>query len=332
MHPVKRMLVVLPFALAGCKDTAKQPHPMVMADAPLPAGEGRLEVDGGTIWYKRSGSGTGTPVVLVHGGPGLSSYYLKALEALGDDRPVVRYDQLGGGKSSRISDTTLMNFDEFAAQLDALRQELGYSRVHLVGHSWGAMLALEYYRRHPDRVESLVLASPSLDVAAWNRDVTRLVATLSDSAQRAIRSYEQRGRENPGAYAVAVGEFYRRYVWRHPVAADLDSTLLTSNQAVGGYMKGSAAFVIGGTLGRYDATPYLKRVTVPVLYTAGEFDEADPATVRRFAALTRGAAVVVIPGAAHMTTWDNPSATVAAVRAFLRRADSTMAKRRRNYL
>lgn len=71
----------------------------------LGPGESMLPVTGGRIWYKVSGTGTGTPVILVHGGPGMGSFYMKSMEGLGDDRPVVRYDQLGAGKSDRMTDT-----------------------------------------------------------------------------------------------------------------------------------------------------------------------------------------------------------------------------------
>ena len=67
----------------------------------LETGEGNLPVPGGEIWYKVSGTGKGTPLVLIHGGPGASSFYLKPFEALGNDRQVIRYDQLGCGKSTR---------------------------------------------------------------------------------------------------------------------------------------------------------------------------------------------------------------------------------------
>lgn len=65
----------------------------------LPPAEATLAVDGGNIWYRVSGTGTGTPVILLHGGPGYGSFYLKPLEELGDNRPVVRFDQLGNRKA-----------------------------------------------------------------------------------------------------------------------------------------------------------------------------------------------------------------------------------------
>jgi len=70
----------------------------------------------------------------------------------------------------------------------------------------------------------------------------------------------------------------------------------------------------------------LKNVKVPVLYTVGDVDEADPATVRRFAAMTPGAKVEVIPDAADITTWDNPGAMLQVVRDFLVSVDADSAK------
>lgn len=322
--------------LLGCGDrtsaarqhAAETPPATASATPPLPPGEALLAVPDGRIWYKLSGSGPGTPVILLHGGPGFSSFYLKPFEALGGDRPVVRYDQLGGGKSSGLSDTTLFTIDHFVRELDSLRAHLGYRTVHLVGHSWGTILAVEYYRAHPERVASLTLGSAALDIPAWERNAKALVRTLPDSEQRAIRRREAEGNFDAPDYQQALEDFYSRYVWRHPVPADLDSTMATVNEAIYRYMQGPSEFTITGTLQHYDATPELSRVRVPTLYTVGEFDEAGPAIVARFARLTPGARVEVLPGSAHLTTWDAPEANVRVVRAFLRAADSSAAPAR----
>jgi len=295
--------------------------------AALPPGEARLAVDGGSIWYKITGSGPGVPVILLHGGPGYASFYLKLFEALGNDRAVVRYDQLGGGKSDRVTDTTLFTIAHFVRELDSLRAHLGCDKVHLLGHSWGTILAVEYYRTHPEHVASLVLASAALDIPAWERNARRLVSTLSDSAQRAIRVREAERRFDARDYRDAIGEFYGKYVWRHPVRADMDSLMATSNEIIYNHMQGPSEFTITGTLKGYDVTPQLGTIRVPTLYTVGEFDEADTATIRHFADLTPGARVVVLAGAAHLTPWDAPEASLRVVREFLRSADSASAKR-----
>ena len=237
----------------------------------LAAGEARLAVDGGRIWYKVSGSGTATPTILLHGGPGFASFYMKSQEAISADRPVVRYDQLGAGHSDHITDTAMFNIAHFVRELDSLRSHLGYDKVHVIGHSWRTILGLEYYRAHPEHVASLTPMSPALDMSAWERNAKRLVKTLSD-------------------------------------------------------MQGPSEFTIVGTLKTYDATPFLKDVKVPVLLTVGEFDEADPPTVRKHAQMTPGAKVAVIPGAAHIVQWDAPDETNRVVRTFLQSVDSTRSK------
>ena len=292
----------------------------------LPAGEARLAVDGGRIWYKVSGSGNATPAILLHGGPGYASFYMKSQEALSADRPIVRYDQLGAGHSDRVTDTAMFNIAHFVRELDSLRSHLGYDKVNLIGHSWGTILGLEYYRAHPEHVASLTLMSPALDIPAWERNAKRLVRTLSDSSQKAIATREAEGKFDAPDYQAALGEFYGKYVWRRPVQADLDSTMSHVNEGLYNYMQGPSEFTIVGTLKTYDATPFLKDVKVPVLFTVGEFDEADPPTVRKHARITPGAKVAVIPGAAHVVQWDAPDETNRVVGAFLKSVDSTRSK------
>ena len=318
-------IILLLFVLPACREkpapSTETPPSTATADSVLPPGEAFLAVPGGRIWYKTTGRGTGTPVILLHGGPGYSSFYLKPFEDLGDDRPVVRYDQLGGGKSSKTSDTTIFTIPHFVAELDSLRRSLGYDKVHLMGHSWGTILAVEYYLAHPEHVASLTLGSAALDIPAWERNARRLVATLPDSDQKAIRTREAEGKFDAPDYQAALAAFYDRYVWRHPVKADLDSLGGTVNEMIYNYMQGPSEFTITGTLKHYDVTKRLKEVKVPTLYTVGEFDEADPPTIKRFARLTPGAKVVVLPGAAHLTPWDARDENVKAVREFLRGVD-----------
>ncbi len=294
--------------------------------AALGPGESRLAVNDGEIWYRKSGGGPGTPVIFVHGGPGFSSYYLKSLEALGDERTVIRYDQLGGGKSGPMTDTAQMTIAHFVAELDSLRAHLGYDKVHLVGHSWGTILGLEYYRAHPEHVASLTLASPALDIPQWERHARALLATLPDSMQRAVKTREAEKNFDSPDYQAALEMFYGKYVWLRPSPADLDSMMSQVNTAIYNYMQGPSEFTIVGTLKEYDARAFLPKVKIPTLFTVGAVDEADPVTVRKHAAMVPGATVAVIPNAAHITTWDNPEEMLRVVRAHLKAADSAIAR------
>ena len=333
MQPLNTVtLVSLAFVSIGCsrKDaasTSNGANPVAATTQQLEPGEAKLAVDGGEIWYKKSGGGLGLPVILLHGGPGFNSYYLKPLEALGDQRTVIRYDQLGAGKSGTMTDTTKMTIAHFVAELDSLRSHLGYDKVHLVGHSWGTMVAIEYYRVHPEHVASLTLASAALDVPQWERHAKALLKTLPDSIQRIVGKAEAAKKFDDPAYQAAIASFYDKFVWLRPNKPNLDSLMSQVNQNIYNYMQGPSEFTITGTLKSYNSTSFLKSVKVPTLFTVGDVDEADPVTISKQAAMVPGATVVVIPNAAHMTSWDNPAAMIAAIRPHLLAADAATSKK-----
>jgi proline iminopeptidase len=289
--------------------------------AALGPGEAMLPVRGGRIWYRRSGTGSGTPMVLLHGGPGAGSYYLKPFEDIGDDRPIIRYDQLGAGKSDRLTDTTLMNIPRFVEELDSLRRALKIDKWFVNGHSWGTVLALEYYKAHPEHVAGIVFGGSVFDWRAYARATEEWVRQMPDSSRRAIAAWKKGGSPDAPAFKAATDDFYSRYVWRHPVKADLDSggPQFGNEQYV--YMQGAYEYVVTGTLKNYDARADLPKIKVPVLSTTGEFDEVGPAFVEAHAKLIPGARFIKYPGAGHVTSWDARDANVKDVREFLRGVD-----------
>ena len=295
------------------------------APAPMPVltpGEGYVQLPEGRMWYQVVGEGAQTPLLLVHGGPGVNSHYLTPLAALADERPVIFYDQLGSGRSDATTDSTLWTEAAFVAQLDALREHLGLERFHLLGHSWGSMLGTQYYFAHPDRVETLILSSPALSAFEFMTDARALLTTLPDSVQRVIATHEAAGTYESPEYQDAVMEFYRLYLSRSdPWSQHLDSAFATMNAAIYGYMWGPSEFAATGTLEDFDVTDSLSLVTVPTLFVVGEYDETIPATVGRHAALVSGSEFTVIPGAAHLTMLDNPEENIRVVREFLRRVE-----------
>ncbi|MDT8342254.1 MAG: proline iminopeptidase-family hydrolase [Longimicrobiales bacterium] len=311
LRPVALRLTLLPLLLSACAGEGAPPQ-----------GAATLSTPFGELWYDVVGEGSGTPAVLLHGGPGINSYYMNPMRALGADRPVVLYDQLGSGRSTSATGPSDWTIATFVRELDTLRAALGFDRMHLVGHSWGTILAAEYWRAHPERVASVVFMSPALSVPAWVADADTLLMTLPETIQGAVREHEAAGTYEDPAYQDAVTRFYEAYLARSlPWSADLDSAFAAANFDIYGAMWGPSEFTATGTLKDYDATGWLGEIDVPVLFTTGEFDESRPATVRRIAALVPGAEVAVIPGAAHLTMHDRPDDTNAVVRDFLRRVD-----------
>lgn len=278
--------------------------------------EGFVEVTGGKVWYRIVGSGERTPLLVLHGGPGVSSVYLKPLEALADDRPVIFYDQLGCGKSPGPSDTTLWTIERFVGEIAQVREALGLKEVHLYGHSWGTMLAVDYMLTKPSGIRSLVLSSPLLSKSRWHHDADSLLGTLPDSLQAVIRHHRRLGTTDAPAYHSAMKVYSEQYHARRlPWSADLDSAFAQWNQAMFKYM-------FAGALSAYDRTDRLSEIDIPTLLTAGQYDKATPATVKYYQGLIPGAEFALLKDCAHLTMQDDPETDIRIIRAFLAKVES----------
>ncbi len=307
IHPAVLFAILL-LLLTGCNTSSPKTSPR----------EGYLQLPGGKVWYRIVGTGKKTPLVVLHGGPGVPSYYLKPLAGLGEDRPVIFYDQSGCGHSDGITDTALMTIPHFVEELKQLRDSLCLKEFYLYGQSWGTMLAADYYLVHPEGVKGIVFSSPALSIKRWMEDSEKQVATLPDSLQQIIRINEANKTYDSPDYARAMKYYYEKYVARKvPWSADIDSSFTQIGGNVYLYMEGPSEFTITGTIKDYDRTGQLPMIKIPTLFIAGEFDEAPPSTVQYYSSLTPGSKFQVIKGAGHMTMQDNAADHNKVVEEFL---------------
>ncbi|KAB1906450.1 alpha/beta hydrolase [Micromonospora sp. AMSO1212t] len=110
--------------------------------------------DGCRLWADQVGAGA--PLVLCHGGPGIWDYLGPVARLLDGQARVIRWDQRGCGRSQRRGPYSV---GRFVADLDAVREHLAGQRTAVLGHSWGAHLALRYAIEHPERVSHLIYVS-----------------------------------------------------------------------------------------------------------------------------------------------------------------------------
>ncbi|WP_211267404.1 alpha/beta fold hydrolase [Nonomuraea candida] len=126
--------------------------------------------DGVRLWAARSGEGV--PVVFCHGGPGMWDTLGDVAGLLSGVARVHRWDQRGCGRSERRGP---YSSERTMADLDAVRRHCGLADMVLLGHSWGALLALRYALGHPGRVRGLIyVAGTGIDPeATWKEDYSR---------------------------------------------------------------------------------------------------------------------------------------------------------------
>jgi proline iminopeptidase len=288
--------------------------------------EGYIPVTGGSVWYRVVGTGSGIPLLTLHGGPGANSNYLEPLTALADERPIILYDQLGGGKSDHPNNPNLWVLDRFAEELVQIRDALDLPRFHLYGHSWGTMLAVEYALEQSVAPVSLILAGPVLNVPRYVQDANALKRELPSKVQEAIEHHEAAGTLDTPEYQAASGEWMRRHLCRNESILEgllkgLGDPVSGINQQVYNTMQGPSEFAITGNLKDFDRTTRLSEIKVPTLFTCGRYDECTPDTTAWYHSLMPGSEMIVFEQSAHMTHLEEPELYVQSVRDFLHKVE-----------
>jgi proline-specific peptidase len=240
--------------------------------------EGTVPFRGHDVWYRIVGGeerGMQLPLVCLAGGPGAPWDYLSPLEALASGRRVVFYDQLGCGNSDVPDDPGLWTVDLFVEEHGDMMRALDLEHYHLLGQSWGGMLAMEYALEDNGDVASLVLASSPSSIPQWESETGKLRALLPEDVQEALLRNEEAGTTDSAEYEQAMMVFYRRHVCRlDPWPDVLEETFSRLNLQIYNTMFGPSEFCVTGTLKDWDIADRLCEIGVPTLITTGRYDEA----------------------------------------------------------
>lgn len=283
--------------------------------------EGTLAGPHGSIFYRIVGDGDATPLLVVHGGPGMPHDYLRDLDALATDRPVVYYDQIGCGASDHPDRDELWTLNTFVDEVDVVRDALGLTQVHLLGQSAGGWIALEYALRRPLGLTTLHLANTCSSVPVLEREARRLKAALPNGAGAVLDAHESAGTTEDPEYLAAFGLFNRLHVMGCDVVPEhVQRAIMGMNHAIYAAMVG-AEWQFTGTLAGWDVTDRLGTLVLPVLVTSGRFDEMTPEAVLPMVAAIPGARWVVFEESAHVPMVTEAAAFTAATREFLAATD-----------
>jgi len=289
--------------------------------------EGVVEHRGGSTWYRVVGTGLRTPLVCLHGGPGSTHNYFAPLEELARvhgrerGRPVVLYDQVGCGRSSRAADAA-WSLELFLDELDALRAHLDLHRIHLLGSSWGGMLALEHALRRPGTLAGLVLSSTLASAPAWAAEARRLRDELPAEVRDVLDRHERAGTYDDPQYRGALAEFERRHFHRGDDGRpELQRMRAGRSEEAYRAMWGPNEWTMTGALAGWDVTRRLHELDVPVLVVRGAYDLCTEAIAAQLVEGIAGARLEVLAASSHTPVLEETERYLALVRAFLAEAD-----------
>lgn len=291
----------------------------------LPEREGFVPVNGYRVWYRSVGGGSdqeGFPLLVLHGGPGAPHDYLENLEALASEtRRVIFYDQLGCGHSDQPDDPSLCQVSRFADEVGTIRQELGLDRVHILGQSWGGMLAIEYALRQPQGLVSLILANTTSSIPLWVAEANRLRAELPPEVNATLLRHEEAGTTSDPEYNEAMDVFYARHVCRIRPMPEFVQRAFDKIGFVYNYMNGPSEFHVIGVIKDWDRTDRLSEIHIPTLILSGRYDESTPLINEVLHRGIIGSEWVILENSSHLAHVEEPELYMQTVQAFLNRVE-----------
>lgn len=289
--------------------------------------EGFISVAGEyRVWYQITGGGAeheDIPLLALHGGPGVPHDYIENLADLASDtRRVILYDQLGCGRSDQPDDTSLWRVERFVEELAIVRRELKLDRIHLLGQSWGGMLAIEYMLTRPEGIASLILSSTLSSMPLWVAEANRLRNELPTEIQATLLRHEEAGTTEHEEYQQAMQVFYERHVIRVVPMPDQVKRALDQVGQVYYTMNGPSEFHVTGIVKDWDRTADLPKIQVPTLITSGRYDESTPRINEILHNGIAGSEWVIFEHSSHMAHIEEPELYLPTVESFMKRIEA----------
>lgn len=248
-------------------------------------------------WVWGDLSSNKVPLIVLHGGPGVPHNYLLPISLIYEDYgiPVVMYDQIGCGESTRFKDKKgdeeFWTPELFMEELNTVKSHLGIREFDLLGQSWGGMLASQYaIEQQPKGLRKLVLSDSPSDMGKWNKAQNELRKQLPQDIQDTLERCENEDKMETPEYEACVMEYYKLFMCRcepWPREAEDSFAALSEDNTVYNTMCGPSEFFIIGSLKTWSVTKGLHKLTeeaVPggILIINGYYDEAQDETTEEF--------------------------------------------------
>ena len=302
-----------------------------MAAEPPPARridreEGYIAFRGYHTWYRVVGdrASSRAPLLALHGGPGSTHHYFEPLARLADERAVVVYDQLGCGSSDRPD--VEWELALFREEVAAVRRQLGLGRIHLLGTSWGGMLALEHVLSGVGGICSLILSSTLGSAQQWAAEQKRLRDGLPPDVVDTLDRHEQAGTYADPEYEAAEAVLFDRHFYRGPKPrAELERMNAERGGAVYAAMWGPNEWTPIGPLKDWDVRSRLAEIDVPTLVVRGRHDMCTDAIAETLVGGIAGAKEVVLEDSSHTPVLEETDRYLEVVGGFVRDHDPRQA-------
>jgi proline iminopeptidase len=328
---MERMKKLFPAALLAFCLGAPALAPLVSAQSAVyPQQDGYVDAHGVLIYYVAFG--TGSPLVVVHGGPGADhTYFLPYLLPLARTHRLIFIDERGSGRSQHLQDTSLYTVENMVEDVEDVRQALKLGKISLLGHSYGGVLAQAYALKYQQNLTHLILNSTFPSTRQMNEVLAREKAQMPPAKLKRLNELEAAGLfgkgeawehgRYPAEYATLAwgpGYFPFTYGARPDPNYDPLGQLIGTSWELYRVMWGEhGEFIIDGNLKSVEYVDRLQGIHVPTLIMAGDHDECDPSLSLEMSAKIADSKLVILPNSGHMNFVDQPELWQKTVEEFL---------------
>lgn len=287
--------------------------------------EGLRQVNGTSIYVKIIGQGE--PILFLHGGPGLShDYFLPHVEKLAESYTLIFFDQRGGGRSATDLTNDQMTMGYFMGDIRGILEQLNLEKVHVVGHSFGGLLAMKFATENPGKVKSLIFCSSvagSKEFEGLSAKNQAKATTRSDvKARSTIFASEHFKKGDPGAYELLFKIGFKRSFFD---TLNIDKLSLRLND---GFSKTSKLlYGLSPEVIAYDYHSALAKLKVPALVIHGEADLIPIEGSQKLASSIAGTQMVVMKKSGHFPFIEEPQEFIKVVNDFLTTATRTTSEK-----
>ena len=288
-----------------------------------PVSEGYIDYRGYRTWYRIVGdqASGAVPLLALHGGPGSTHHYFGPLERLGSERPVVLYDQIGCGSSDRPQGIE-WSVAVFREEVDTVRSHLGLERIHLLGTSWGGMLALEHVLSGAEGIVSLILSSTLANLEQWAAEQLLLKNALPPDIVEVLDQHERAGTYDAPEYEQAMEAYFDRHFYRGPKPrAELERMDAEKAPDVYRAMQGPNEWTVTGALRGWDVSDRLGEIEVPTLVIRGRYDMCTNPIAATLTEGIRNAREIVLDESSHTPVLEETERYLESVVAFMRQCE-----------
>lgn len=276
-----------------------------------------LTFNGAKLFYRTMGKGK--PIIVLHGGPGLSQdYFLPQMSKLAENNFVIFYDQRGCGKSTGEITPETITIEAFVNDLDAIRQAFQFEKISILGHSWGGFLAMQYAMSHPENIDKLILSNAmpasAEGLALFIQEYTRRTAPYQKELEE-IRQTKGFAEGDPDLIERMYRIIFRSYCY-NPEKANLLSSRMTPVAFVNGQK------VYENINKNVFEKPFnlhysLKQFHRPTLIIHGDFDPIPAITAQNVHESIPGSRYILIKNCGHFPYVEAPDEYFNSIMDFL---------------